>query len=109
MGVIDKLDIRRAQVQVEAIIVEVDVNKSSNLGVQWLLFGQGSSTVPAGVINLPGTGTSIVDLAALALRAAQGTTTTHDHSRASRERPPSAARPSAPAPPWRSAAWSTAA
>ena len=29
MAVIDKLDIRRAQVQVEAIIVEVDVNKST--------------------------------------------------------------------------------
>jgi general secretion pathway protein D len=75
MGVIDKLDIRRAQVQVEAIIVEVDVNKSSNLGVQWLLFGQGSSTVPAGIINLPGTGTSIVDLASAALGVSQGTTT----------------------------------
>jgi general secretion pathway protein D len=74
MGVIDKLDIRRAQVHVEAIIVEVDANKSSDLGVQWLLFGQGSSTVPAGVINLPGTGTSIVDLAALALGVSQGTT-----------------------------------
>jgi general secretion pathway protein D len=73
MGVIDKLDIRRAQVHVEAIIVEVDVNKSSNLGVQWLLFGQGNSTVPAGVINLPGTGTSIVDLAAAALGFSQGT------------------------------------
>jgi general secretion pathway protein D len=67
MAVIDKLDIRRAQVQVEAVIVEVDVNKSSNLGVQWLLFGQGNSTVPAGIINLPGAGTSIVDLAAAAL------------------------------------------
>jgi general secretion pathway protein D len=66
MEVIDKIDIRRAQVQVEAIIVEIDVNKSSNLGVQWLLFGRGE-TVPAGVINLPGSGTSIVDLAALAL------------------------------------------
>jgi general secretion pathway protein D len=76
MGVIDKLDIRRAQVQVEAIIVEVDVNKSSNLGVQWLLFGQGNSTVPAGIINLPGTGTSIVDLAAAALGVSQGTTST---------------------------------
>ncbi len=76
MGVIDKLDIRRAQVQVEAIIVEVDVNKSSNLGVQWLLFGQGNSTVPAGVINLPGAGTSIVDLASAVLGASQGTTTT---------------------------------
>ena len=32
MAVIDKLDIRRAQVHVEAIIVEIDVNKSSNLG-----------------------------------------------------------------------------
>ncbi|HEX4239854.1 MAG TPA: secretin N-terminal domain-containing protein, partial [Steroidobacteraceae bacterium] len=29
MAVIDKLDIRRAQVQVEALIVEIDVNKSS--------------------------------------------------------------------------------
>jgi general secretion pathway protein D len=74
MAVIDKLDIRRAQVQVEALIVEVDVNKSSNLGVQWLLFGQGSTTVPAGIINLPGAGTSIVDLAAAALSG--GTTTT---------------------------------
>jgi general secretion pathway protein D len=54
----------------------VDVNKSSNLGVQWLLFGQGSSVVPAGVINLPGAGTSIVDLAATALSVAQGTATT---------------------------------
>ena len=76
MGVIDKLDIRRAQVQVEAIIVEVDVNKSSNLGVQWLLFGQGNSTVPAGIINLPGTGTSIVDLATAVLGVTQGTTST---------------------------------
>jgi general secretion pathway protein D len=74
MAVIDKLDIRRAQVHVEAIIVEVDANKSSDLGVQWLLFGQGNSTVPAGVINLPGTGTSIVDLAALALGVSRGTT-----------------------------------
>ena len=76
MAVIDKLDIRRAQVQVEAIIVEVDVNKSSNLGVQWLLFGQGSTVVPAGVVNLPGAGTSIVDLAATALSVVQGTATT---------------------------------
>jgi general secretion pathway protein D len=75
MAVIDKLDIRRAQVQVEAVIVEVDVNKSSNLGVQWLLYGQGSSAVPAGVINLPGSGTSIVDLAATALSVASGTST----------------------------------
>jgi general secretion pathway protein D len=76
MGVIDKLDIRRAQVHVEAIIVEIDVNKSSNLGVQWLLFGQGNSTVPAGIVNLPGWGTSIVNLAEAALGVASGTTST---------------------------------
>ena len=76
MAVIDKLDIRRAQVQVEALIVEVDVNKSSNLGVQWILYGQGGSTVPAAVTNFPGSGTGIVNLAAAALGANTGTGTT---------------------------------
>src|ERR1700689_1503563 len=70
MAVIDKLDIRRAQVQVEAIIVEVDINKSSNLGVQWLL--DGGNSLGYGVVNLPGTGTSIVDLAVAALTASSG-------------------------------------
>jgi general secretion pathway protein D len=73
MAVIDKLDIRRAQVQVEAIIVEIDVNKSSNLGVQWLL--DGGNNYGYGVTNLPGSGTSIVDLAAVVL-GATGTTST---------------------------------
>ncbi len=76
MAVIDKLDIRRAQVEVEAIIVEVDVNNSSNLGVQWLTEGRQDV---AGIINLPGSGTSIVDLAAAALGlsgSSSSTTTT---------------------------------
>src|ERR1700737_4099400 len=62
MAVIDKLDIRRAQVQVEAVIVEVDVNKSANLGVQWLLYGQNNTNVPGVVTNFPGSGSSIVNL-----------------------------------------------
>ena len=70
MTVIDKLDIRRAQVKVEAMIVEVDINKSSNLGVQWLL--DGGNSLGYGVVNLPGTGTSIVDLAVAALTASSG-------------------------------------
>src|SRR6202167_3745907 len=49
MAVIDKLDIRRAQVEVEALIVEVDVNKSSNIGVQWLI--DGGSTYGYGITN----------------------------------------------------------
>ena len=52
MAVIDKLDIRRAQVEVEALIVEVAVNKSANLGVQWLL--DGGNNLGYGVTNLPG-------------------------------------------------------
>ena len=72
MAVIDKLDIRRAQVEVEAMIVEVAVNKSANLGVQWLL--DGGSSLGYGVTNLPGAGSSIVDLAAAALSGASGLT-----------------------------------
>jgi general secretion pathway protein D len=67
MSVIDRLDIRRAQVLVEAIIVEVDVNKSSNIGVQWLL--DGGNSYGYGLVNLPGGGTSIVDIAAAAIGA----------------------------------------
>src|SRR5450631_2618077 len=75
MAVIDKLDIRRAQVHVEAIIVEIDANKSANLGVQWILYGQGNNTVPAAITNFPGSsGTGIVDLAAAALGGTLGTT-----------------------------------
>ncbi len=66
MSVIDKLDIRRAQVEVQAIIVEVDINKSSDLGVQWLFDGLNSNS-GVGTINLPGSGTGIVNLAAAAL------------------------------------------
>ena len=73
MAVIDKLDIRRAQVEVEALIVEVDVNKSANIGVQWLL--DGGNSLGYGITNLPGsTGTSIVDIAAAALGGVSGLT-----------------------------------
>jgi general secretion pathway protein D len=66
MSVIDKLDIRRAQVLVEAIIVDVDLNKSAALGVNWAFFGQGNnSTIPAAGFISPISGTSIVDLANL--------------------------------------------
>ncbi len=72
MAVIDKLDIRRAQVEIEAMIVEVAVNKSANIGVQWLL--DGGNNYGYGVTNLPGSGTSIVDLAAAALSGVSGLT-----------------------------------
>lgn len=36
MGLVDSLDIRRAQVLVEAIIVEIDDNAERELGVEWM-------------------------------------------------------------------------
>jgi general secretion pathway protein D len=73
MAVIDKLDIRRAQVEVEALIVTVDVNKSADIGVQWLL--DGGSSLGYGITNFPGSsGSSIVDIAAAALGGVSGLT-----------------------------------
>jgi len=62
MSVIDKLDIRRAQVIVEAIIVEVSADKSAELGVNWLVDGSNSDDAVGGFIEPIG-GISIVDLA----------------------------------------------
>src|SRR5271166_5750774 len=80
MAVIDKLDIRRAQVAVEALIAEVAVNKSANLGVQWLL--DGGPNLGYGVIKLPGSGSSIVDLATAALSGTSATSTNPGNSAA---------------------------
>lgn len=67
-SVIKQLDIRRAQVLVEAVIAEVSTNAARDLGVQWLLGGGTSSVTPIGVSNFTtaGTGTGIVDIASAA-------------------------------------------
>jgi general secretion pathway protein D len=62
MAIIDKLDIRRPQVLVEAIIADVDVSKDAELGVNWAAFSQGSNVPVAGFVS-PVAGSSIVDLA----------------------------------------------
>ncbi|HLQ13300.1 MAG TPA: type II secretion system secretin GspD [Steroidobacteraceae bacterium] len=78
-AVIDKLDIRRAQVQVEAIIVEVAADKTSDLGVNWVVDGSNSKLAVGGFIEPIG-GTSIIDLynaskgTSSNLAAANGTT-----------------------------------
>ncbi len=40
--VIKKLDIPRSMVYIEALIMEVDMNKSLNIGIDWTAFGQAS-------------------------------------------------------------------
>jgi len=60
LGVIDGLDIRRAQVLVEAIIVEVDDSDGRELGMQWMYRdssrGFGSSTDGSGQLGAIGQG-----------------------------------------------------
>jgi general secretion pathway protein D len=51
-SIIRKLDIRRAQVLVEAIIAEVSADKVKELGVQWIVDGSSGGSGPVGVINL---------------------------------------------------------
>lgn len=61
-SVVRKLDFRRAQVHVEAVIAEVSSETASELGVQWGF--QANDKLPAGVVNFSGSGSGILDLAA---------------------------------------------
>ncbi len=54
-SVIQKLDVRRAQVLVEAIIAEVSANKTAELGVQWAAGGENPGKRPVGILNFGGT------------------------------------------------------
>lgn len=64
MDIIDKLDIPKAQVLVEAIIVDVDISKSADLGVNWATWEENNGQVIPGATFLsPVGGASLVDLA----------------------------------------------
>ena len=65
-NVIEQLDARRAQVYIEALIVQLTATKASNLGIQWqgaLLSGSGNNAVYGGS-NFGSGNSSIVDLTA---------------------------------------------
>jgi general secretion pathway protein D len=63
-AVVDKLDIRRAQVLVEAIIVDVSVKKNAELGVNWAVWSEDDDErIPLGVFNQSVGGVNILDLA----------------------------------------------
>jgi general secretion pathway protein D len=65
-GVIDQLDVRRAQVYIEALVVEVTSNKASEFGVQWVgATGDSTSDYRLGALQSFSTGgNNIVNLAA---------------------------------------------
>jgi general secretion pathway protein D len=62
-AVIDQLDARRAQVYIEALIVELNSNTNANLGIQWQV---ANGAVLAGTNLATGTGNSIINLTAAA-------------------------------------------
>jgi general secretion pathway protein D len=62
-AVIEKLDVRRAQVFIEALIAEITTDKASQLGVQWFVGDQKSGGSLGAVTNFPGTGAGIVSAA----------------------------------------------
>jgi len=63
LSVIRQLDVRRAQVLVEAIIAEVETNKAQQLGVQWITEGISGNIGPVGLINFGSPSAGIIDLA----------------------------------------------
>ncbi len=73
MSIVDRLDIRREQVLVEAIIVEVLEDRSADLGVTWAIQGS-DDDAPIAVTNFPSFGPGIVQLAGAAAGGGDGTT-----------------------------------
>jgi general secretion pathway protein D len=64
MSVVDKLDIRRKQVLIEAIIVDVAVNKNAELGVNWAVWSEENDTrIPIGSFLSPVGGVNLAQLA----------------------------------------------
>lgn len=72
--VIQQLDVRRAQVLVEAIIAEVSNDIARELGVQWVFYGT-QNTSPLGVSNFDNTNQKIIDLAATGYQISQNRNT----------------------------------
>jgi general secretion pathway protein D len=63
-AVIQQLDIRRAQIHVEAVLAEVSYEKAREFGIQWAFDGSegGTKAGPIGVLNFPQSGTPITGL-----------------------------------------------
>ena len=64
MGIVDQLDIRRLQVLVEAIIVEIVADRTSELGVTWATDGSKNDNL-IGVTNFPNMGSGVIQLAGI--------------------------------------------
>jgi general secretion pathway protein D len=71
LDIVNALDRRRPEVLVQAIIAELDISKTEDLGVNWAAFSK-NDKVPLGGYVQPVGGTSIVDLVAAGEAGASG-------------------------------------
>jgi len=60
-GIVAQLDVRRAQVLIEAAIVEISDDNANALGIQWALFDKGSS-IPGALTNFSTAGLTTASL-----------------------------------------------
>ncbi|GAB2887291.1 type II secretion system secretin GspD [Uliginosibacterium flavum] len=72
-SIVEKLDVRRAQVYVEAMIAEVNVSKAGEFGIQWAV-GGANSKIGAGVISSLSGGTNSIATIATGLLAGTAST-----------------------------------
>jgi general secretion pathway protein D len=65
-NIISKLDIRRAQVLVEAIVVDLSENAARRLGVEAIYSGNDENSVPIGITRFSGSGADLLTIAGAA-------------------------------------------
>tara|TARA_B100001175_G_scaffold99836_1_gene84545 strand:- start:7939 stop:9786 length:1848 start_codon:yes stop_codon:yes gene_type:complete len=62
-NIVSKLDIRRAQVLVEAIVVDLSENAAKRLGVEAIYSGNDEDSIPIGITRFSGTGADLLSIA----------------------------------------------
>ena len=75
-NIIAKLDIRRAQVLVEAIVVDMSENAAKTLGVEAIFTGDDDESIPIGITRFTGSGPDLLGIVGAADDATDVTITT---------------------------------
>ncbi|MCC2626118.1 MAG: gspD [Burkholderiales bacterium] len=65
--IIDMLDVRRAQVMIEAMIADINATNSGTFGIQWVVGGGSNNAGAIGAANYAGNGSALSSLATTAL------------------------------------------
>ena len=74
-NIVSKLDIRRAQVLVEAIVVDLSEKAATRLGVEAIYSGNDEDSIPMGITRFSGSGADLLAIAGAADDESDGTLT----------------------------------